>query len=85
MWKPVNDDCQSGSCLVKDCKTNVISFANYNSGKKQFIDLAGGYFIQENIKEYCSLTDYINYQEELEKRIERLENFVLNEFDAKHS
>ena len=57
-----------------DSKYDRCIIAKHFDGK--FYDLAddGKYYQMTSLKEYCSLSDFIKQQEDLEKRIAKLEN-----------
>jgi hypothetical protein len=74
LWKPVSE-------LPKDIKDYFECFIKFHNGKIRKGEYFRGVFsitdkasyLSIEMEEYCSLTDYINHQAELEKRVGRLE------------
>jgi len=92
MWKPISEEPQGFNNIVKDVE-GYYSLCFYDRERKAFdiagshaskkeengsLSFGGKYVIRDESEEYCTLNDFINHQKNLERRIERLEQLILN-------
>ena len=80
IWKPIGElpelaEGDTMECLIRSDKGDVANSCFYKHEDE--IDHAACGFEEEEEKEYCSLTDFINDYEKLKERVKKLEETKL--------